>query len=79
MSDGAPPAAARRHRLRVVSWNIHGCLGTDRRYDPARIARLLDIAEFKRRQNPVGARVSRRAFGRDRRMPITNRYRGLPR
>ena len=43
-----------------------------------RIARLLDIAEFKRRQNPIGARVSRKAFGRDRRMPITNRYRGLP-
>ena len=43
-----------------------------------RIARLVDIAEFKRRQTPVGARVSRKAFGRDRRMPITNRYRGLP-
>jgi len=48
--------------------------------DPAivnRIARLVDIAEFKRRQNPVGARVTRKGFGRDRRMPITNRYRGL--
>jgi len=42
-----------------------------------RIARLVDIAEFKRRQNPIGARVSRKAFGRDRRMPITNHYRGL--
>jgi len=41
-----------------------------------RIARLVDIAEFKRRQNPIGARVTRKAFGRDRRMPITNRYRG---
>jgi len=41
-----------------------------------RIARLVDIAEFKRRQNPLGPRVSRKAFGRDRRMPITNRYRG---
>lgn len=40
-----------------------------------RLARLVDIAEFKRRQNPPGARVSRKAFGRDRRMPITNRYR----
>ncbi len=45
MSDGAPPAAARCHRLRVVSWNIHGCLGTDRRYDPARIARLLEALD----------------------------------
>lgn len=42
-----------------------------------RIARLVDIAEFKRRQSPLGSRVSQKAFGRDRRMPITNRYRGL--
>jgi len=41
-----------------------------------RIARLVDIAEFKRRQSPPGPRVTRKAFGRDRRMPITNRYRG---
>lgn len=43
-----------------------------------RIARLVDIAEFKRRQSPLGTRVTRRAFGRDRRMPITNLYRGTP-
>ena len=42
-----------------------------------RIARLVDIAEFKRRQNPLGPKVSPKAFGRDRRIPITNRYRGL--
>ncbi|MEM9562433.1 MAG: NAD+ synthase [Actinomycetota bacterium] len=51
-------------------------------HDPevvTRIARLVDIAEFKRRQSPLGTRVSRRAFGRDRRMPITNQYRGNPR
>jgi len=41
-----------------------------------RIARLVDIAEFKRRQSPPGPRVTRKAFGRDRRMPITNWYRG---
>jgi len=41
-----------------------------------RIARLVDIAEFKRRQSPPGPRVTHKAFGRDRRMPITNRYRG---
>lgn len=40
------------------------------------ICRLVDIAEFKRRQTPVGARLSTKAFGRDRRMPIVNRYRG---
>lgn len=39
------------------------------------IARLVDINEFKRRQVPFGLRVTPKAFGRDRRMPITNRYR----
>lgn len=42
-----------------------------------RIARLVDIAEFKRRQSPLGPRITKRAFGRDRRMPITNQYRGI--
>jgi NAD+ synthase (glutamine-hydrolysing) len=41
-----------------------------------RICRLVDIAEFKRRQTPLGARLTNKAFGRDRRMPIVNRYRG---
>ncbi len=40
-----------------------------------RIARLVDLAEYKRRQAPPGIRVTSRAFGRDRRMPITNGYR----
>lgn len=40
-----------------------------------RITRLVDIAEWKRRQAPVGPRISQRAFGRDRRLPITNGYR----
>jgi NAD+ synthase (glutamine-hydrolysing) len=38
--------------------------------------RLVDLAEYKRRQAPPGIKVTTRAFGRDRRMPITNRYRG---
>ncbi len=37
--------------------------------------RLIDLAEYKRRQAPPGIKVTTRAFGRDRRMPITNRYR----
>ncbi|MGI9621874.1 MAG: NAD(+) synthase, partial [Acidimicrobiales bacterium] len=41
-----------------------------------RVARLVDLAEYKRRQNPIGPKVSTKAFGRDRRVPITNRYRG---
>ncbi len=36
--------------------------------------RLVDRAEYKRRQAPPGIKVTSRAFGRDRRMPITNRY-----
>jgi NAD+ synthase (glutamine-hydrolysing) len=41
-----------------------------------RVIRLVDLAEYKRRQAPPGIKVTERAFGRDRRMPITNRYRG---
>ena len=37
---------------------------------------LVDRAEYKRRQAPPGIKITERAFGRDRRMPITNRYRG---
>jgi NAD+ synthase (glutamine-hydrolysing) len=40
-----------------------------------RVIRLVDLAEYKRRQAPPGIKVTERAFGRDRRMPITNRYR----
>jgi NAD+ synthase (glutamine-hydrolysing) len=41
-----------------------------------RITRLVDTAEYKRRQTPPGPRVTPKAFGKDRRVPITNRYRG---
>lgn len=41
-----------------------------------RIARLVDLNEYKRRQCPPGVRVSPKAFGKDRRLPITNGYRG---
>ena len=41
-----------------------------------RIARLVDLNEYKRRQCPPGVRVSVKAFGKDRRLPITNGYRG---
>jgi NH3-dependent NAD+ synthetase len=40
-----------------------------------RVARLVDTAEYKRRQSPPGVRITARAFGKDRRMPITNRFR----
>ena len=41
-----------------------------------RVIRLVDLAEYKRRQAPPGIRISTKAFGRDRRLPITNRFRG---
>ena len=40
----------------------------------ARVAGLVDRAEYKRRQGPPGIKTTPRAFGRDRRMPITNRF-----
>ena len=47
-------------------------------HDPAlveRVIRLVDAAEFKRRQYPPGPKISQKNFGRDRRLPITNRWR----
>ncbi len=41
-----------------------------------RVARMVDAAEYKRRQGPLGIKITPKAFGKDRRMPITNRYRG---
>jgi len=40
-----------------------------------RVMRLVDLSEYKRRQAPPGVKITTRAFGRDRRLPITNRYR----
>ncbi|HEV7752481.1 MAG TPA: NAD+ synthase [Baekduia sp.] len=44
--------------------------------DVDRVLRLVDHSEYKRRQNPPGIKVTSKAFGRDRRVPITNGYRG---
>lgn len=41
----------------------------------ARVTRMTDAAEWKRRQYPPGPKISLKAFGRDRRLPITNRWR----
>jgi NAD+ synthase (glutamine-hydrolysing) len=41
-----------------------------------RVARMVDAAEYKRRQGPMGIKITPKAFGKDRRMPVTNRYRG---
>ena len=48
-------------------------------HDPAivsRVIQLVDRSEYKRRQAPPGVKITARAFGRDRRMPLTNRYSG---
>ncbi len=48
-----------------------------RGHDPAlvrRVVALVEAAEYKRRQTPPGIKISLRAFGRDRRMPITHRF-----
>jgi NAD+ synthase (glutamine-hydrolysing) len=47
-------------------------------HDPAlveRVVRMVDAAEYKRRQYPPGPKISQKNFGRDRRLPITNRWR----
>ena len=49
-----------------------------RGFDPAvveQVVRLVDGSEYKRRQMPPGVRITTKAFGKDRRMPITNHYR----
>lgn len=40
-----------------------------------RVVAMIDAAEYKRRQAPPGVKITPKAFGRDRRLPITNRYR----
>jgi NAD+ synthase len=49
-------------------------------HDPAvvrKVSNLLDLAEYKRRQAPPGVKITHKAFGRDRRYPITNTFRKL--
>ncbi len=41
-----------------------------------KVVRMVDTSEYKRRQAPPGIKITQRAFGRDRRFPITNKYRG---
>jgi NAD+ synthase (glutamine-hydrolysing) len=49
-------------------------------FDPAlvkRVIAMVDRAEYKRRQYPPGPKVSQRAFGKDRRLPMTSHWREL--
>ena len=48
-------------------------------YDEAVVRRVIDLVnrnEYKRRQSPPGVKITTRAFGRDRRLPLATRYRG---
>ena len=66
----------------ILAGYIDGDLGRDglvaAGHDPAlvdRVLRMVDLAEYKRRQAAPGTKISIKAFGRDRRLPITNRFR----
>jgi NAD+ synthase (glutamine-hydrolysing) len=69
----------------ILAGYVDGDLGRDgliaAGHDPAavdRVLRLVDVAEYKRRQSAPGTKISIKAFGRDRRLPITNRFREQP-
>ncbi len=51
-------------------------MGFDRK-TVERVMRMVDLSEYKRRQAPPGVKITTRAFGRDRRLPITNKYREI--
>jgi NAD+ synthase (glutamine-hydrolysing) len=70
----------------ILAGYVDGDLGRDgliaAGHDPAvvdRVLRLVDVAEYKRRQSAPGTKISIKAFGRDRRLPITNAWRESPR
>ena len=73
MLDLRPPTAA--DLMALVDLNNAAAPAVNRLPAPD-LARLVDVAEYKRRQTPPGVRVSRKAFGKDRRLPITSGYRG---
>ena len=62
---------------RLASPSETGGAQAGNRLDPATVKRVLEMvdrSEYKRRQGPPGIKITPRAFGKDRRMPITNRY-----
>jgi len=74
--DNLPPYAILDQ---ILEYYIEGDLSVDAiiakgfaSEDVTRVTRLVDLSEYKRRQAPVGVRMTARGFGRDRRYPITN-------
>jgi NAD+ synthase (glutamine-hydrolysing) len=67
---------------RILKLYVDGDVGregiVERGFDPdvvSRVLRMTDTAEYKRRQYPPGTKISAKGFGKDRRLPITNRWR----
>lgn len=67
----------------ILDLHVEKRLGFDeivtRGFDPALVRRIIDLvdrAEWKRRQGAIGPKITGMAFGRDRRLPITNKYKG---
>jgi NAD+ synthase (glutamine-hydrolysing) len=81
-TDSLPPYDVLDEILELYVTGDHGREEIESRgFDPAlvqRILKLTDTAEYKRRQYPPGTKISAKAFGRDRRLPITSRWREVP-
>jgi len=79
-SDSLPPYDILDHVLKAYVEDDRSVAQiVARGYDAAvveRAVRLVDDSEYKRRQSPPGIKITTRAFGRDRRLPITNRFHG---
>jgi NAD+ synthase (glutamine-hydrolysing) len=41
----------------------------------SKVVTMVDVNEYKRRQSPIGIKITQKAFGKDRRLPVTNKYR----
>ena len=78
-SDSLPDYAELDQMLLIYIENDGGLQGLlDAGFDPqlaTRVIQMVDRAEYKRRQYPPGPKISRRAFGKDRRLPITSSWR----
>jgi NAD+ synthase (glutamine-hydrolysing) len=71
--------------LKQPAWFLHAYVEEDKALDEIveagfdcgivkEIIRMVDLNEYKRRQTPPGVKITPKAFGRDRRLPITNAY-----
>ncbi|MBN2010959.1 NAD+ synthase [candidate division KSB1 bacterium] len=80
--DSLPPYDILDRILEMyVERDFHAGQIAEAGFDPEtvhHVIRLVDLSEYKRRQAAPGVKITPRAFGKDRRMPITNRYRNHP-